>query len=269
MKIQFQNSFMTVFESSLYRTCSAVIDLKLSIIIVDPNWLPAEIQFIRDFIDKKYAGKPLYLLFTHSDYDHIIGWKAFPEATVIASEAFENNDNKQMIINQIKKFDDSYYIKRNYEILYPVCDIAIKSDTSILKIGSTELHFFHAPGHVSDGLFVIIPELKIWITGDYLSNIEIPMIDHDYDAYVDTIKKALEISQKFEIDYLITGHGDMATVQEEISRRITNDTEYLQNLKEAKICSSAEFKSRLLIDYSSNNEVLKIHESNLTKIRFN
>ncbi|MBK9254572.1 MAG: MBL fold metallo-hydrolase [Saprospiraceae bacterium] len=266
MKIQFSDSFLTVFESALYRTCTTVIDLSNAVLLVDPNWLPAEIQVIKDFIQKKYNNVPLYILFTHSDYDHIIGWKAFPEATVISSEAFVANDKKDDILLQIKNFDNTYYIRRPYPILYPEADIIISQDITTLQLGFYTIIFYHAIGHVKDGLFAIIPELNIWIAGDYLSNIEIPMIDHDYHSYVETIKKATEISEKYNIQYLITGHGDIAIGPFEIKRRIENDSRYLDDISSYKNIISKEFHPRLLNDYDQNPEIFKIHEANLLNI---
>jgi len=263
MKIQYQQNDIIVFESALYRTTSTIIVFQDSLLIVDPNWLPLEIDFISNFIKKKYPNHKKYLLFTHSDYDHILGYNAFPGATVIASHYFTNNPKKDEIIQQILDFDQEYYIERDYPISYPKVDIEIVNDGEILNIDGTDLLFYHAVGHVRDGLFIIIPDKKCWIAGDYLSNIEIPFIDYDYEKYVSTIHQASQLfDRNKDVNILIVGHGDVATDRLEIESRISLDTKYLQSLK-----SPDNFDFTLFIkQYGNNPNMVKAHEKNLIMV---
>lgn len=48
--IQFQNDFITVFQSSLYMTTTAIIEAEDVVIMTDPNWLPTEIENIKQYI---------------------------------------------------------------------------------------------------------------------------------------------------------------------------------------------------------------------------
>jgi len=171
MKIQYRNDGITVFESALYRTTCTVISLAQSVLIVDPNWLPDEIDFIADYVQQHYSGYTQYLIFTHSDYDHIIGYGKFPKAKVIASEKLTSNPRKQEILKQIEDFDNEYYITRNYPLAYPAVNYSILTDVQTLTIENTQLIFYLAPGHVTDGLFILIPSKNCWIAGDYLSTI--------------------------------------------------------------------------------------------------
>lgn len=231
MKIQYQNDYITVFESALYRTTSTLVELGNAILIIDPNWLPIEVEFIAKHIEHRYKSHRQYLLFTHSDYDHIIGYRRFPGATVIASEKLVTNPDKDAIIQQIKDFDDQYYIKRNYPISYPDVDIVITQNDQVLNINGTELIFYHAPGHVRDGLFTIIPSLECWIVGDYLSNIEKPMVDDNLHDYILTLQKAKNLLVRYPAIWLaITGHGDIAKNRHEILKRIAADQAFLNAL---------------------------------------
>jgi hydroxyacylglutathione hydrolase len=267
MKISWQTPEITVFESSLYRTTSTVVDLGTSVLIVDPNWLPIEIETIFDFVDAYHRGKKQYLVFTHSDYDHIIGAGKFSNATVIASETFAKNEDKERVLRQIQDFDNEYYISRSYPIEYPKADIQIKSDMQKLNLDDVELEFYLAPGHTPDGMFIIIPKLKLWIAGDYLSNIEMPFIDHNVDQYVNTLIKSENIIATFqEILYLIPGHGDIALSRSEIKKRIKSDCKYLQFLNQSlkNADKKSESKIRELINkYSSNPTLITAHEKNI------
>ncbi len=232
-KIQFKDSQVTVFESALFRTTSTLIETEDLVLLVDPNWLPEEIEHIQLAVSKCDTTKPFFLLFTHSDYDHIIGYEAFPNAQIIASQAFVDNKDKAKIIQQIKDWDDENYIKRSYPITYPKVDIVIKEDGQQLIIGSTILTFYHAAGHNMDGIFTIVEPLGIWIAGDYLSNIEFPYIYHSSIIYEETLAKSAAILAKHHIDKLITGHGDIAYTTAEILKRKADSLQYIHTLRSA------------------------------------
>lgn len=83
--IQYRTEHVTVFQSALFQTTSTVISLDEHIVIVDPNWLPHEVREIQSYVESIRGNKELYLLFTHGDFDHIIGYRAFPDAKTVGS----------------------------------------------------------------------------------------------------------------------------------------------------------------------------------------
>jgi hypothetical protein len=83
MKIQYQDSTTTIFESALYQTTSTVINLEKLILIVDPNWLPIEIETIQIYVSKIRYSKPVYYLLTpititSSDIVHFLKQRSLP-----------------------------------------------------------------------------------------------------------------------------------------------------------------------------------------------
>lgn len=232
--IIFQNTSLTVYQSVLYQTNSSIISLEQSVILVDPTWLPSEIQKIKHYIATEQANKELYIFFTHSDYDHILAYNAFPNATTIASKAFVERTDQEKILEQIKKFDDEYYIQRPYPITYPSIDIVIDQPTQSITIDNVQLHFYKAAGHTSCGLFLVLPEQGVWIAGDYLSDIEFPFIYDSLEAYKDSMHTAHYLSEKYDIKLLIPGHGKLCYNNEEIKKRIYESEAYLNDLTEVK-----------------------------------
>jgi len=97
MKIQYEDKSLIIFESELFRTTSTIVKGKDYILVVDPNWLPREVDFIKKKADKIGRGKKKYLLFTHSDYDHIIGYGKFKNYKTIASQNFVKNKKKNLV----------------------------------------------------------------------------------------------------------------------------------------------------------------------------
>lgn len=261
--IKYQDKHITVFESALFRTTSTVMITDDLILVVDPNWLPHEVEQIRNFVSNNQKERPLYLLFTHSDYDHIIGYKAFPGAKIIISEAFQNNPKKQESLEGILNFDDEYYISRNYKIEYPEGDVIVEKDSQQLKIGKTVLTFYLAPGHNRDGIFTIVEPLNTWITGDYLSNEEFPYIYFNSFAYEETLGKVDTILEKHNIEKLIPGHGDIAFDKKEIQNRKIENLKYISDLR-SSLESGKKFNlENLWGKYRFPKVMTRFHEENV------
>lgn len=83
--LHFKKYNITVFQSVLYKTTSTIIESNEVILIVDPNWFSNEIEEIKNSISGQVNNKQLYVIYTHSDFDHIVGSGAFPKAKVIAT----------------------------------------------------------------------------------------------------------------------------------------------------------------------------------------
>lgn len=265
--IQYKNANITVYESALFRTTSTLIETDDLLLLVDPNWLPSEIESLQLAVRRQRNHKPFFLLFTHSDYDHIIGYLAFPAAQIIASQAFVDNKGKNKILRQITDWDDENYIRRNYPIEYPSVDLVIKADGQQLKIGDTTLTFYLAPGHNIDGIFTIVEPLGVWIAGDYLSNIEFPYIYHSSLAYEQTMAKTETILSNHLIRLLITGHGDVAFDSIEILKRKEDALKYIADLRDA-IQNNRPFDfDQLMKAYHFPKIMKQFHEGNVKLMR--
>ena len=272
MKIVFQNPHVRVFQSALFQTNATVIETDDLILVVDPNWLPVEIAEIRQYTEGVAAAtnKPVWLLFTHSDYDHIIGYHAFSDiaAGVIASRAFVENDGKVGILEQIKQFDDEYYIARPYPIDYPSVTHVVQTDGQTLNIGATELTFFNAEGHNADGIFTVVNGIW-WIAGDYLCDVEFPYIYHSSHAYEQTLRKMDTILQRFDIQLFVAGHGNPTTDKTDILRRRDEAFEYIWNVRQS-IRAGKYFdfdKFVALKKFQFPRIMRRFHEGNLNILR--
>jgi hydroxyacylglutathione hydrolase len=254
----------TIFRSVLYETTSTVIITEDCVIVVDPCWLPHEVEEISKYVEANRQNRPLYLLFTHSDYDHIIGCQAFPEATVIASEAFRTKSDKAKadIIEQIKEFDDEYYVTRGYEIIYPELDLSIAGEETSLEIGQTKLTFFQAPGHNDDGIFTVIEPLGVLLTGDYFSDIEFPYIYVNSYEYEKTILKLDPILSEYPIQLLVTGHGNATRDRSEMKKRQQDSLEYIHKMRELVLAKNQEGINQLIRGCKFPRNMKKFHYNN-------
>ena len=267
MKRQYTTPNLTVFESELFRTTSACIVTDEYLLLVDPNWLPSEVKALRAFTDARGADRERYLLFTHSDYDHIIGYGAFPGFTTIASRRFVDNPDADKQLQQTVAWDDEYYIRRDYPLSYPAIDRPVGGEGQEMRIGEDAYVFYQAPGHNYDGLLTFNRSRGILIVGDYLSNIEFPYVYHSFAAYRATLKTLAELVASGDVRILITGHGDHATERAEMERRIAVSHAYLDGV-EAAVRSDTPFDfAALMKDYDFPGVMGAFHGKNMALAR--
>jgi hydroxyacylglutathione hydrolase len=236
--IQYKNENVTVFQSELYQTTSTVIQTEEMVLIVDPNWLSGEVEAIKEYVNGIKGERDTYLLFTHGDFDHIIGYQAFPDAITIGSFELQQHPQKEQKLEMIREFDNKNYIIRNYPIAFPNLDIVIQEDGQQLRLGNTTITFYLAPGHTEDGLITIVEPLGIMIAGDYLSDFELPFIYQSAKAYNHTLEKAGRIFEAHSVRLLIPGHGKATADSSEMKRRLATASDYLNRLCEAVITNN-------------------------------
>lgn len=229
--IAFQDNQITVFQSALFQTTSAVVEGAGFVLVVDPTWLPQEVEDIAAFVRRVRAGRALYLLFTHSDFDHILGYGAFPDAITIAGRAFQDSPSKERSVQAVRAWDSEYYVRRPYAVVYPEISITAAGDGQALALGETRLTFYAAPGHTPDGLWTVIEPHGILIAGDYLSDIEFPYIYQSSTAYEETLEKLDGILKRHSVSVLVPGHGQVTTDQKEMRERQRQSFEYITALR--------------------------------------
>jgi hydroxyacylglutathione hydrolase len=267
MKIQYRSKSLIIFESALFRTTTSLIIGENYILLIDPNWLPIELDFIEKTIQSLGENLEKYLLFTHSDYDHIIGYGQFKGYKTIASKNFVENNDKETILKQIEKFDDEYYVTRSYRIEYPTIEMAISGDNESLKIGSDEYLFYQAKGHNQDGMLIFNPTKKILIAGDYLSNIEFPYIYDSVERYKQTLSKFEKIITQESLEILITGHGDYTTDSKEMITRIEESRAYITELERSVIDQIAFNETNLYTRYQFPIIMNQFHQNNVKLVK--
>jgi hydroxyacylglutathione hydrolase len=264
--IIYRDQNITIFQSALFQTNSTVVKTEDFILVVDPCWLPEEVLSIRHYVDTIKGQLPVYLLFTHSDYDHIIGYKAFEADKIFTSEAFIDNPEKENILEQIRQFDDNFYVNRPYPIEYPKTDFKVHKDNLHHKVGNTKMSFYLTPGHTADSMMVIIWHLGLCIAGDYLSDVEFPFIYHSSVAYEETLEKMTMIHDRNWFTKLIPGHGSPAlTMQDWLNRRIEG-LAYIYALRESIATGIPFDESSLWEKYKFPRLQLKYHRDNVALI---
>jgi hydroxyacylglutathione hydrolase len=231
--IIYRDPHVTIFQSLLFQTNTTVVRTEDLIVVVDPAWLPDEVMAIKHYVDSVRGKRPLHMIFTHSDYDHILGYKAFEPDKVFMAKAMHENPEKERILEQIREFDDKYYINRPYPIEYPQGDFLVYRDGVQSRYGQTKMTFYLTPGHTADSIMVVIWHLGLCIAGDYLCNVEFPFIYHSSVEYEKTLEKLPRIHDRNWFTRLVPGHGDPALNINDWLNRRTESLSYIYAVRES------------------------------------
>jgi glyoxylase-like metal-dependent hydrolase (beta-lactamase superfamily II) len=231
--IIFQNEAVTVFQSALQMTTSTVVETDSAIFVADPCWLPAEVEEIRRWVSQHRNGRPLFVLFTHSDFDHIVGYGAFREGKVVASKFFKDNPGKHHIIDQIRDWDNQQYIRRPYEPQFPRVDYVIDHNDQKETFADEIVSFRFARGHNPDGMFTLFHEQGLLLAGDFLSDFELPLVNHSLEEYQTSLARARDWITSLKVKMLVPGHGAPTMDVQEMLCRIETAGDYLRRLEKA------------------------------------
>ena len=265
--IIYRDPNVTIFQSALFQTNSTVVKTDDVVLVVDPAWLPDEVAQIREYVNSIKGNRSVFLIFTHSDYDHLIGYRAFTPDKVFTTEALINNPQKDSILAKMIEFDQQYYIRRSYPLEYPVADFMVYRDGVQYRHGNTRMAFYLTPGHTADSMIVVIWQLGLCIAGDYLSNIEFPFIYHSSVAYEQTLEKLPQIHDRNWFTRLVPGHGDPALTIADWLHRRTESLAYIYALRES-IATDVPFDvDSLWSRYQFPTLQLKYHEDNVALMR--
>lgn len=231
--IIYRDQHVTIFQSALFQTNSTVVCTDDVVLVFDPAWLPDEVMGIRHYVDSIRGSRELFLIFTHSDYDHIIGYRAFNADKVFMSKAMEDNPRKEEAVEQALEFDEKNYIRRPYPIEYPAADFTVFRDGVQYRHGQTKMTFYLTPGHTADSMMVVIWQIGLCVAGDYLCNVEFPFIYHSSVAYEETLEKLPQIHDRNWFTRLVPGHGDPALSINDWLHRRTESLAYIYALRES------------------------------------
>jgi hydroxyacylglutathione hydrolase len=266
MRCLIHNDTIEVYQSQLFQTNSTIIKTKNAIVLVDPNWLPNEIEFLQKKVNELIEKNQLVLLFTHSDYDHIIGYGAFESNTTIASASFISNLKKNKILNQIAAFDDANYIVRTYPITYPQISNAVSFDGEIVDIMALKIKTYQAKGHNDDGILAYFESEKTLVLGDYLCNVEFPYIYYSSTEYEKTLEKIEHLLLHENIEFVIPGHGKIMNKEQSLSL-IHSNRKYIAALRNAVLNNNQLGLMYFDVPQTFPKIMTKFHNANVKLIK--
>lgn len=220
-----------VRRSSAFRMNSVVLDGGDHALIVDPGVLPSELEDLAASV-VHVELRAIVLIFTHAHWDHVLGKPWWPEARTVGHDrlAAEMKRDYREIVEKSDALAAEHreVFARRFAPFQPDLEV---SGLHFRTLGDWRLVFRDAPGHSDSQLSIHLPERRLLIAADMLSDIEIPFLNRAPAVYRKTLKDLLPLVAGGAIETLVPGHGAIARDRAEVQRRIAADLDYLDRLE--------------------------------------
>jgi glyoxylase-like metal-dependent hydrolase (beta-lactamase superfamily II) len=224
--------------------------------LVDSPYFPDELEALPGLLAS--AGfEPDALLATHADFDHLLGRLAFPGLALGLGEPSVQRLHAEPGAAQrdLRDHDGEFYVERPGPLaLGNVQSLPVPGS---VELGSEELELHPAEGHTADGMAVMARWCGLVCVGDYLSPVEIPMVEAGLDDYRATLARLAPLVEAAET--IVPGHG-RPCARDEALRILDEDVDYLDSLE-------AGAERPALPEGRDTTEQRKIHERNVAVIR--
>ncbi len=216
--------------SGIWQLVSAVVSDGNERLVIDPGYFPRELVELRGMVSE--PGARIQVVFTHGHWDHVSGWRSFPDSEVLMSQRlseaiFHQTESAQKSLREAQDFDRKWYVDRGAALAWPPVERlrGLREGDSV-RLGNTQVEVLQLPGHSEDGLALRFAQDGLLIVGDYLSPCEIPFVS-DLTAYRATLRKLLDLLT--DARWVLPGHGRPLSAME--ARTIAqSDLQYLEEL---------------------------------------
>ena len=214
-----------VVTSRIWQTTCTAIRAGGEAMLIDSPYFPDELDALPTLLDQ--AGFSVSaLLATHADFDHLLGRAAFPGLALGVGEATALRLRAEPGVAQreLREADAEYYVERPRPL--SLGSVQALPVPGYVGLGEQELELHPAEGHAPDGTAVFARWAGVLCVGDYLSDVEIPLIAEagsleDYRATLARLAPLVEAA-----DVVVPGHGSPHD-RETALRLLDEDMEYL------------------------------------------
>jgi glyoxylase-like metal-dependent hydrolase (beta-lactamase superfamily II) len=199
--------------------------------VVDPGLYPDELDELTETVGRTQPEQ-VVLAFTHGDWDHVFGRWHWPHARTLAHDRFAAF---------LKAHDrgirgEQQRLEREQGVRWPHPFQPFRPDEAVsgqrfLKSGSWKLVLRDAPGHSDNMLTLHLPEQRVLLAADMLSDLEIPSLHAPPADYRRTLETLLPMAENGALETLVPGHGAIARGPEAVLARFRADLGYLDELE--------------------------------------
>jgi glyoxylase-like metal-dependent hydrolase (beta-lactamase superfamily II) len=218
-----------VITSRMWQTNAVALRAGGEAMLIDSPYFPDELDALPSLLGQS-GFEPNALLATHADFDHLLGRLAFPDSALGVGESTMQRlrDEPGAAQRALRDHDAEYYVTRVAPLALGQVQ-ALPAPGSV-ELGDVELELHPAEGHTADGTAVCARSLGVLVVGDYLSDVEIPMLHergslHDYRATLARLAPLVEVAET-----VVPGHGTPHG-RETALRLLDEDLDYLDALE--------------------------------------
>ncbi|HYB22832.1 MAG TPA: MBL fold metallo-hydrolase [Solirubrobacteraceae bacterium] len=204
--------------------------------VVDSPVLPDELGALPSLIEGAGFPPPSGLLTTHGDWDHLLGRLAFPDLALGCAEstALRLRERPGEAQRELRSFDEELLIERPRPLgLGAVQALPVPGRC---ELGERELELHPTAGHTPDGMAVLVPWASVLVVGDYLSRVELPILDesHGLEAYRATLERLRGMLAR--VHHVVPGHGPTIDSDQALGL-LEEDARYVHALAEKGIAA--------------------------------
>ncbi len=198
-----------------------------ALVVVDPGVTPEDLTAVRSLA---VGASQVTVGFTHTDFDHVIGWRELSPRAVIAHPLAATRDPGPLRA-EVAAFDARSGVARKVIWDYPPQALfESPQELTASDLAGLDLRLYPAPGHTGDSAFFVFPEQALLIAGDYLSDLFFPIIYASALAYRESLRLARSLMETYGVESLVPGHGAPARSAREMKARLHDDTAYIDEL---------------------------------------
>jgi glyoxylase-like metal-dependent hydrolase (beta-lactamase superfamily II) len=244
-----------VITSRLWQTNAVALRAGEEAMLIDSPYFPDELEALPGLLAG--AGfEPDALIGTHVDYDHVLGRLAFPGLALGLGEPSVVRLHREpgAAQRELRDKDAELYVERAAPLA--LGEVQTLPVPGSIELGPEELELHPAEGHTSDGMAVMARWCGLLCVGDYLSNVEIPMVEAGLGEYRATLARLAPLVEA--ADTIVPGHG-RPHGRDDALRILDEDVEYLDALERGE-------EKPALPKGRDSREQRKIHTENLARV---
>jgi glyoxylase-like metal-dependent hydrolase (beta-lactamase superfamily II) len=194
-----------VVTSRVWQTTCTIVRSGDEAFVIDSPVYPDELAALPALLDQAGFGFS-GLLATHGDWDHLLGRLAFPGASLGVAEttAARLRAEPAAAHRGLREFDERHYVERPGPL--SLGSVEALPVPGYCGLGEGELELHPADGHTVDGMAVWVPWAGVLVCGDYLSPVEIPIVEGSVEGYVATLARLEPLVAAAA--WVVPGHGE-------------------------------------------------------------
>jgi len=220
-----------VLTSALLQVNCVIVRGGAEMFVIDSPVLPHELDALPALIEQAGFPAPSGLLATHGDWDHLLGRLAFPGLALGCAQSTAERlaASPGEAQRELRAFDEELMIERPHPVA--LGSVQALPVPGRCEVGERELELHPACGHTPDGMAVLIASAGVLVAGDYLSTVELPVLNDggDVSAYLATLERLRALIPRSE--HIVPGHGPVL-IRDRALALLDEDVTYLRGLAE-------------------------------------